>query len=158
MVVTDWFASRFGAAGGGFHMVLCKELISGQAKPASPNGRLIKANGNFIKRPAPMAIFINNCQFIKANGKMAAMAVLSTGSGHMARSLDLSCRWPISYGPRKELISGQAGPFCTKGWQSRWPFGQGRPAPIAVVSKPANRFIKAGQPIVAHQQSPAKWP
>ena len=69
---------------------------------------------------------------------MAAMAVLSTGSGQMTRSLEFSCSWPISYCP-KQFINGQAKPFL-----------QGlRIQSMAVLSRPANfngRFTKAGKP------------
>ena len=65
---------------------------------------------------------------------MAAMAVLSTRSGQVARSVNSGCGWPISYCPvYKEFISGQAEPFLSRACR------------VATLSRPASRsgrFVK----------------
>ena len=57
---------------------------------------------------------------------MAAMAVLSSRSGQIARSPRFGCRFHIA--PCKKCISGQAEPYLSR------------------VGKAIGRFIKAGQP------------
>ena len=73
---------------------------------------------------------------------MAAMAVLSTRSGQVARSLN-SGRDRFHTVPYKEVISGQAEPFfsraCRMATLSRPASRSGRlPKPMAVVSRPAS--------------------
>ena len=113
------------------------------------DGRFIKANGRFIK-----AVYSNTGRFIKA-----AMAVLSTGSGQMARSLDLGCGWPISHCPVQAVYQRPILAIFSQGWESKWPFYQGRPAAMAMVSRamavlsrpasPSGRFINQAKPVAA---------
>ena len=93
----------------------------------------------------------------RTNGQISSfglrMAVLSSRSGQIARSSirAADCRFHIA--PYKEFISGQAEPFLSRAgkaigrfikagqpqwafYQRRWPFYQGRPASIAVLSRP----------------------
>ena len=108
---------------------------------------------------------------------MAAMAVLSSRSGQIARSPMIraaDCRFHIA--PYKEFISGQAEPFLSRAgkaicrfikagqpqwafYQRRWPFYQGRPASIAVLATVAalSRPGQWPQWPVYHQEA-AAWP
>ena len=81
------------------------------------------------------------------------MAVLSTRSGQVARSLN-SGRDRFHIVPYKEVISGQAEPFLSRAWgrpaavavyQSRWQLYQGRPA--------YGRFIKNGRCVKIEDQA-----
>ena len=85
----------------------------------------------------PMAVlssFINNGRFVKiedqASGRNGRF-IKQKRPNAWIRAAD--CRFRIA--PCKEFISGQAEPFFIKGWQSDWPFYQGRPAALAVLSK-----------------------
>ena len=69
------------------------------------------------------------------------MAVLSTGSGHMARSLDLGCGWPISYCPVQAVYQRPGRASFSKGWESEWPLYQSRNGHGI---KADGRFTKAG--------------
>ena len=106
------------------------------------DGRFIKANGHFIK-----AVHSNNGRFIKA-----AMAVLSTGSGQMARSLDLGCGWPISYCPVQAVYQRPSLAIFSKGWESKLPFYQGRPAAMAMVSRVMAVLSPAAMGFVHHER------
>ena len=111
-------------------------VLSGSARGGSAAGAGARAppraaDGRFIK-----AVYSNNGRFIKA-----AMAVLSTGSGQMARSLDLGCGWPISYCPVQAVYQRPSLAIFSKDLESKWPFYQGRPAAMA-----DGRFIKASKP------------
>ena len=112
-------------ADGRFHIVPRKQFISGQmavlSRPASRSGHGVKADSRFTK----------------------------AGIGHMARSLDLGCGWPISYCPVQAVYQQPGRAIFSKGWESEWPlyqsrsgdgikadgrFYQGRQAPVAVLS------------------------
>ena len=55
-------------------------------------------------RPASMAVLSAMAALSRARAKpVAPMAVLSTRSGQIARSLDLRCGWPISYCPAQAV-------------------------------------------------------
>ena len=71
------------------------------------------------------------------------MAVLSTGSGHMARSLDVGCGWPISYCPVQAVYQQPGRAIFSKGWESEWPLYQSRSGDGI---KADGRFTKAGKP------------
>ena len=97
------------AADGRFHIVPYKEFISGQAEQFFRKAG--KANGNFIKARQPQWPFYESrWPFYQVLSTMAAvsrsrtrpvaaMAVLSTRSGQMTKSLASGCGWPISYCP-----------------------------------------------------------
>ena len=89
-----------------FHIATYKEFISGQAEPVLSRagkaiGRCIKGDGRFIKAGQPQYSFSNSGRFIKAR-PMAAMAVVSLRSGHMARSLKFGLRMADPIVPYKE--------------------------------------------------------
>ena len=127
------------AADGRFHIVPCKELISarpshflsraGKAKACQPQWSFYQSRWPFYQgRPASMAVLATMAVLARPRIRpVAAMAVLSTRSGQMAKSLDLASR--------RSRVSSLSAIFI-KGWQSRWPFYQDRPAPMAVLSKP----------------------
>ena len=129
------------AADGRFHIVPCKELISarpshflsraGKAKACQPQWSFYQSRRPFYQgRPASMAVLSTMTVLARPRIRpVAAIAVLSTRSGQMARSLDLARRW--------SRVSSLSAIFM-KGWQSRWP------------------FIKTGQPQWPFYQS--QWP
>ena len=62
--------------------------------PASSHTLVSRRNMAVLLRPASSGRFINDGRFIKAVGQASGrMAVLSTRSGQMARSLDLEHGW-----------------------------------------------------------------
>ena len=70
---------------------------------------------------------------------MAAMAVLSTRSGQVAKSLNSGCGWPISYCPVRSLSAAKPSHFYQG--LAEWQLYQGRPAAVAVyqvLSRPAS--------------------
>ena len=105
-------------------------------------------------------------------GSEAAMAVLSSRSGQIARSPRFGLRIRFHIAPYKEFISGQAEPFLSRAgkaicrfikagqpqwafYQRRWPFYQGRPASIAVLATVA-ALSRPGTPV--YHQEAAAWP
>ena len=67
---------------------------------------------------------------------MAAMAVLSIRSGQMARSVRFGLRMADFILPRIRCLSAAKPSHFYQVWQSDWPFYEGRPAAVAVLSKP----------------------
>ena len=92
------------------------------AKPGHFLSRAGKAIGRFIKAGQPHWPFYqrrcsNSGRFMKAR-PVAAMAGVSPRSGHMARSLDLDCGWPISYCPVQAVYRRPSRAIFRKSWQS----------------------------------------
>ena len=90
-------------------MVVLSKPMAVLSRPASLNGR-----------------FINNGRFSKAGGRDSRFINQKRPNGQISR-------FSPQMVPCKQFISNF---FFMKGWQSRWPFYQDRPAPMAVLSKP----------------------
>ena len=81
----------------------------------------------------------------KAEGPVAAMAVLSTRSGQVARSLN-SGRDRFHTVPYKEVISGQAEPFLSRACR------------MATLSRPASRSGRLSKPMAVVSRPASLWP
>ena len=87
------------------------------------SGRFIRPasrSGRFIKAGQPQSQFLEQRPALSRprTRPVAAMAVLSTRSGQMARSLDLSCGWPIPYCPIQAVYQRPNQAILRKSWQS----------------------------------------
>ena len=89
-----------------------------------------------IRGPKPMSQH-GRPRLLRARTRpAAAMAVLSTRNGLMARSLASGCGWPRPYCPVYGVYQRPGRAIFRKGWQSEWQFYQSPPAAVAVLSKP----------------------
>ena len=129
------------------------------SKPASRSGRFIKADGRFIKFYQQWPLYQG-----RGPGQWPQWQFYQSEAAKWPDLLDSGCGWPISYCPAKGVYQRPSRAIFIKGWQSDWPFYQGRPAAVAVLSKPmavlsrpasinssfsnSGRFIKA-RPVAA---------
>ena len=115
---------------------------------------------------AVLSSFINNGRFIKVEDQASGRncRFINQKRAKWPDLLDSGCGWPISYCPVKGVYQRPSRAIFIKGWQSDWPFYEGRPAAVAVLSKPmavlsrpasinsslsnSGRFIKA-RPVAA---------
>ena len=124
VILSEPFLSRAGKANGRFIAVLSKPMA---ARP-----------------PASVAV-------------LSTMAALSRPRTRPVAAIDKPAKWPDLHTQaadcrfhivlHKQFISGQAEPFLYKPAAAQWPLCQGRPAPVAVLSRP-----------VAVLSSQPRWP